>query len=253
MENIKGIASYCQECGACRGAIETTPTVKSENNLVEIIVDEVIKTLYGQEKVGESSTDLPLIPLGVSNHHIHLTEATFQQLFGPGAKLETFRELYQPGDIAAKQAVTIVGSKMRAIENVRILGPLRNYDQVELSLTDAIQLGINPPIRNSGDLKGSAPLTLVGPKGAVFLEECAIIANRHMHLPSDIAKKFEVNDGDFCKVRIGGSKSTIFENVLVRINDAWKLQMHLDTDDANAANVRCKTKVEFLEKSQDQL
>jgi putative phosphotransacetylase len=246
MENTKGIASYCQECGACRGALDTTPSIESNNNLVEIIVDEVVKTLYGKEKTAESSSELPLIPLGVSNHHIHLTEATFKNLFGPDAKLETFRELYQPGDIAAKQAVTIVGSKMRAIENVRILGPLRDYDQVELSLTDAIQLGINPPIRNSGDLKGSAPLTLVGPKGAMFLKECAIIANRHMHMPGDIARKFGVNDGDFCKVRIGGLKGTIFENVLVRINDAWKLQMHLDTDDANAANVRCKTKVEFI-------
>ena len=246
MENTKGIASYCQECGACRGAIDTTPSIESDNNLVEIIVDEVFKTLYGEEKVEKSSSELPLIPLGVSNHHIHLTEATFQKLFGPDAKLETFRELYQPGDIAAKQAVTIVGSKMRAIENVRILGPLRDYDQVELSLTDAIQLGINPPIRNSGDLKGSAPLTLVGPKGAIFLKECTIIANRHMHMPGDIAQKFGVIDGDFCKVRIGGLKGTIFENVLVRINDAWKLQMHLDTDDANAANVRCKTKVEFI-------
>jgi len=249
MEHTKGIASYCQECGACRGAIDTIPPEKSKNNLVEIIVDEVIKTLYDEEKAAESSSELPLIPLGVSNHHIHLTDDTFQKLFGPEAKLETYRELYQPGDIAAKQAVTIVGSKMRAIENVRILGPLRNYNQVELSLTDAIQLGINPPIRNSGDLKGSAPLTLVGPKGAVFLEECAIIANRHMHMPGDIANKFGVKDGDFCKVRIGGIKGTIFENVLVRVNDAWKLQLHLDTDDANAANVRCKTKVEFMDKN----
>ena len=251
MENKKGIASYCQECGACRDCIDPVPQVKDENDLVGIIVDEVIKTLYGEEKVEDTSNGLPLIPLGVSNHHIHLTEATFHKLFGPDAKLETYRELYQPGDIAAKQAVTIVGSKMRSIENVRILGPLRNYDQVELSLTDAIQLGINPPVRNSGDLKGAAPLTLVGPKGAVYLKECAIIANRHMHMPSDIANKFGVKDGDFCKVRIGGSKGTIFENVLVRVNDAWKLQIHLDTDDANAANVRCETKVEFIEKTQE--
>ena len=220
MENVTGIASYCQDCGACRGSIESAPPNKNENNLVEIIVDEVIKSLYGEEKNIESSSELPLIPLGVSNHHIHLTETTFQKLFGKDTKLETYRELYQPGDIAAKQSVTIVGSKMRAIENVRILGPLRNYDQVELSLTDAIQLGINPPIKNSGDLEGAAPLTLVGPKGAIFLNECAIIANRHLHVPGDIANEFGVKDGDFCKVRIDGLKPTIFENVLVRINDA---------------------------------
>ena len=247
MSNKQGIASYCQECGRCE-AMSNGSVGSFDDNLVEIIVDEVIRTITGKTEVSESASKHPLIPLGVSNHHVHLTKETFEKLFGPEVELKTYRELYQPGDIAAKQTVTIVGSKMRAIQNVRILGPLRNYDQVELSLTEAVQLGINPPIRNSGDLEGAAPLTLVGPKGSVYLAECAIVANRHMHMPSDVARQFGVENGDYCKVRIGGIKATIFENVLVRVNDEWKLQMHLDTDDANAANVRCETKVEFIGK-----
>ncbi|MEE4312280.1 MAG: phosphate propanoyltransferase [candidate division KSB1 bacterium] len=249
MSDCKGIASYCQECGACEVSTGNGKDL-SDPNLIEMIVDEVVRTIHGETAGDKTDSALPLIPLGVSNRHIHLTQETFEKLFGAGADLERYRDLYQPGDIAAKQTLTIVGSKLRAIPNVRILGPLRNYDQVELSLTDAVTLGINPPIRNSGDLKGAAPLTLVGPKGSVYLEECAIIAIRHMHVPGDIAKQFGVEDGDYCKVRISGKKSTIFENVLVRINDAWKLQLHLDTDDANAANVRCDTKVEFMGKMQ---
>ncbi len=243
----KGIASYCQECGRCN-AIPVDTLETFDDNLVEIIVDEVIKTICDSGDRKKPVSKVPFIPLGVSNHHVHLTKDTFEKLFGTGAELETFRELYQPGEIAAKQMVTIVGSKMRAIQNVRILGPLRNYDQVELSLTDAIQLGINPPIRNSGDLKGAAPLTIAGPEGSIYLKECAIIANRHVHLPGKIANNFGVQDGDFCKVRISGKKGTIFENVLVRVNDAWRPQIHLDTDDANAADVRCETNVEFVGK-----
>lgn len=243
----KGIAPYCQDCGRCNAVpVENIETL--DDNLVEIIVDEVIKTIYDRGDGKKPESEIPLIPLGVSNHHAHLTKDTFEKLFGTGAELKTYRELYQQGEIAAKQTVTIVGSKMHAIQNVRILGPLRNYDQVELSLTDAIQLGINPPIRNSGDLKGAAPLTLVGPAGSVYLDECAIIANRHIHMPGEVANTFGVQNGDFCKVRISGTKGTVFENVLVRVNDAWRLQIHLDTDDANAANVRCETKVEFVGK-----
>lgn len=158
------------------------------------------------------------------------------------------RPLYQPGEFASKHTLTIVGPKLRSIPGVRILGPLRNYDQVEVSLTDAVFLGIDPPVTNSGNLKDAAPLTLVGPNGSVYLEKCAIVANRHLHMPSSEAARLGVKEGDLCRVRIGGDKPTIFENVLVRTNDNWKLQIHLDTDDANAANVREDTLVEFLGK-----
>ena len=162
--------------------------------------------------------------------------------------LEKYRPLYQPDDFAAKQTVTIVGSKMRAIQNVRILGPLRQYDQVELSMTDAIYLGINPPVRDSGDLNGAAPLSLIGPAGSVYLTQCAIIASRHIHMSNTDAEKFGVKNGDLCRIRLHGYKPTIFENVLVRINDSWKLQLHLDTDEANATGSICGAKAEFLGK-----
>lgn len=247
MVNRKGLASYCQDCGLCTLDTQKEPTAINKN-LVEIIVDEVVRSLRGKVPDGTSESGRPLIPLGVSNHHVHLTEATFKMLFGPKAELEKYRDLYQPGEIAAKQTVTVVGPKMRALQNVRILGPLRDYDQVELTLSDAIALGISPPIRNSGDLKGAAPLTIVGPESSVFIKECGIVANRHLHLPGDTAIQLDVKDKDFCKMRIGGAKGIIFENVLVRVNDAWRPQIHLDTDDANAANVRCDMLVEFYGK-----
>ena len=190
----------------------------------------------------------PRIPLGISNRHIHLTEKTFHQLFGNDAVFETMRPLYQPGEFASMHQLTVVGPKMRSIPNVRILGPLRSYDQVEISLTDAIFLGITPPVENSGSLENASALTLVGPKSSLFLEHCAIIANRHIHLSNAEAQKFGLKNGDYCKVRISGSRSTIFENVLIRTNDAWKLQIHLDTDDANAAYVNRESFVELIGK-----
>ena len=159
------------------------------------------------------------------------------------------RPLYQPGEFASIHTLTIVGPKLRSIPGVRILGPLRNYDQVEVSLTDAIFLGIDPPVTNSGNLKEAAPLTLVGPNGSVYLDRCAIVANRHLHMTTSDAARLGVKEGDYCKVRISGEKPTIFENVLVRTNDNWKMQIHLDTDDANAENVREETLVEFIGKT----
>ncbi len=245
MSNQKGIASYCQGCGTCTST--TYGNGEIDEQLVDLIVDEVVKTL-DVFTPGIRVSEFPLIPLGVSNRHIHITKETFAKLFGAEKKMESFRDLYQPGEFASKHTLTIVGAKMRAIQNVRILGPMRNYDQVELALTDAVLLGIKPPVRNSSDLKTSAPLTWVGPKRSVYLPECGIIANRHIHMSLEHAAIFSVKNGNFCKVRIGCIKSTIFENVLIRVKEGWKLHIHLDTDDANAANVRCETKVEFLGK-----
>jgi len=249
--NEKGLASYCQECGACAVVCEgLQPQV--DDHLVDYIYEEVLKVLPPESIAkmipSQSKTEALRIPLGVSNRHIHMTPDNFSTLFGPESSLEKYRDLYQPGDFAAEQTVTIVGSKMRAIQNVRILGPLRDYTQVEISLTDSIGLGVKPPVRNSGDLRGAAPLTLVGPKGSVYLEHVAIIASRHVHMGPRDAERFGVQDGDYIKVHVGGEKPTVFEKILVRTNKNWKLQLHLDTDEANAANVRCSTEVEFIEK-----
>ena len=216
--------------------------------LVDRIVREVREALALKAGGGEGLHNGNAIPLGVSNRHIHLTRGTFEKLFGAGAAFEEMRSLYQPGEFASKHTLTIIGPKQRPISGVRILGPLRNYDQVEITLTDAITLGINPPVVNSGTLDDAAPLTLVGPAGSVYLPKCAIIASRHIHMTSGDAARFGVQEGDYCKIRVGGIKSTLFENVLVRINDNWLLQAHLDTDDANAANIRSETHVEFIGK-----
>ncbi len=223
-------------------------SIPSNDQLIEIIVEEVQKNLQLAKKTAVVTSIHPRIPLGVSNRHIHLTQNTFARLFGAGTAFESDRPLYQPNEFASKHVLTIIGSKMRSIANVRILGPLRNYDQVELTLTDSIFLGIDAPVQNSGNLKGAAPLTLVGPAGSVYIKECALVASRHIHMTNQHAQIFGVKSGDICRVKIGGVKSTIFENVLVRTNDDWKLQIHLDTDDANAANVRTDIDVEFIGK-----
>jgi len=217
------------------------------NQLIDLVVEEVKRVLF-RTSSGISTSGYSPIPLGVSNRHIHLTQATFHKLFGPDAEFEEMRPLYQPGEFASKHTVSVVGPKLRNIPSIRILGPLRNYDQVEVSMTDAIFLGINPPVANSGTLGEAAPLTLIGPKGSVYLEKCAIIASRHVHMTNSDAANYGLKDGDFCKVRVGGNKGTTYENVLVRTNDSWKLQIHLDTDDANAANIINETHVEFVGK-----
>ena len=237
-----------ERCSCAQGT-----AIVPQDELIDIIVKSIHAVLQTdpvrRDASGGSGTQSLGIPLGISNRHIHLTSKTFHQLFGEKAEFESMRPLYQPGEFASVHTLTIVGPKLRSIPGVRILGPLRNYDQVEVSLTDAIFLGIDPPVTNSGNLKDAAPLTLVGPNGSVYLEHCAIVANRHLHMTTSDAARLGVKDGDYCMVRIGGDKPTIFDNVLVRTNDNWKIQIHLDTDDANAANVREETFVEFLGKS----
>jgi putative phosphotransacetylase len=233
--------------GSCGCAVRQAGN-SPDDALVEMIVREVSSAMRSSRVPSPSAAARSAIPLGVSNRHIHLTPGTFARLFGEGARFEEMRPLYQPGEFASKHALTIVGPKLRSIPAVRILGPLRKYDQVEVSLTDAVFLGIDPPVANSGTLDQAAPLTLVGPNASVYLEKVAIVASRHIHMTNADAARFGVRDGDFCKVRVTGAKSTIFENVLIRTNDSWKLQIHLDTDDANAANIREDAVVEFLGK-----
>ena len=221
------------------------------DQLVDIVAEEVKKNINNENMSIESysvSDNTKDIPVGISNRHLHITEKTFAKLFGKDTEFQKYTDLYQTGEFASKHKVSILGPKKRAIQGVRILGPFRDYDQVEVSATDARRLGIDPPVRNSGNLDGACPLTLVGPAGSVYLEECAIIANRHIHMTDQDARSFGVQDGDFCKVRYGGERGIVFENVLVRTKDSYKLQMHLDTDDGNAAGIENGDYVEFYGK-----
>lgn len=231
-------------------ACSRTIDAPSDEAFVDLIVREVTFALRSKPdgKNAMAAAGPGRIPLGVSNRHAHLSQATFQKLFGEGMAFEQMRPLYQPGEFASRHALTIVGPKLRSIPGVRILGPLRKYDQVEVSLTDAVFLGIDPPVVNSGSLDAAAPLTLVGPNSSVYIEKCAIVASRHIHMTNDDARQLGVKNGDRCRVRVAGAKGTVFENVLIRTDDNWLLQIHLDTDDANAANIRDDTHVEFLGK-----
>jgi len=186
------------------------------------------------------------IPVGISVRHVHLCKEDLETLYGAGTELHTMRELYQHGSYAAEETVGLVGPKMRMLEKVRILGPLRDRSQVELAKTDAIYLGINAPLRISGDIKGSAPITIVGPKGEVRLKDGCIRAMRHIHMGTREAEYFGLKDGDRVKLRVGGPTAVTFENVVVRIGENLKLEVHLDTDEGNVADIHCNQEVEIF-------
>ncbi|HHT62227.1 MAG: phosphate propanoyltransferase [Bacillota bacterium] len=177
------------------------------------------------------------IPVGISNRHVHLSRHDLEILFGRDAMLTKFKDLSQPGQYACQEKVTLVGPK-GVIENVRVLGPTRKNTQVEISVSDCFKLGIQAPIRDSGDLAGSAGLTLVGPAGSVTVPEGAIIAARHIHMHPKDAEYFGVKDGDRVNVECTGPRGVVFCEVLVRVNENYKLEMHVDMDEANAASLR---------------
>lgn len=189
------------------------------------------------EAQGTGGADNGDIPVGVSNRHIHLTRADVDTLFGAGYELQPLKDLSQPGQYACKECLTIVGPSLRPIENVRVLGPLRKATQVEISRTDSFTLKVKPPVRESGKLDGSAAITIIGPKGVITIPQGCIIANRHIHMSPADGERFGVKDGDYVTVDAEGTRRTRFFDVQVRVNDAFRLEMHVDTDDANAAGI----------------
>lgn len=200
---------------------------------VELITRLVMESLNKQE---EKSGKGYMVPIGVSARHIHLTQSDLEVLFGPGYQLTKKKDL-MGGQFASNELVTIVGLKLRAIENVRILGPCRSKSQVEISATDAMKLGIKAPLRESGDIAGSAPIALVGPKGALYLKEGCIVAARHIHMSPADAQAAGVHDGDFVSVKADNERGTIFNHVKIRVDESFTLEMHVDTDEANASQI----------------
>lgn len=199
---------------------------------VETITKLVLEAVQQREEKGAGF----IVPAGVSARHIHLSREHVDILFGNGYQLTRKKEL-MGGQYASNELVTIVGLKLRAIENVRILGPVRKQSQVEISATDAVKLGIKAPVRESGDLKGSAPVAVVGPKGALYLEEGCIIAQRHIHMAPADARAAGVQDGDIVSVKADNERGTVFNHVKIRVHDSFTLEMHIDTDEANAARI----------------
>ena len=187
----------------------------------------------------------PLV-VNVSARHMHVSPENLEILFGAGAKLTKLKDLYQEGEFASEQLVTLVGPRQRVIPNVRILGPTRNYTQVELSYTDGIYLGIDLPLRTSGDHQGTAGCVLVGPKGAIAIKQGVIRAERHVHMhPSDCAH-YGVRDGDYMKLRIEGPCGVTFDRVKVREHPKVKLEVHIDTDEGNACDLDSATHMELF-------
>lgn len=205
-----------------------------EQSQVEKIAKLVIEALE------KKTTDGYAVPIGVSARHVHLTQEHVETLFGKGYTLTKKKEL-MGGQFAANETVTIVGLKLRAIENVRVLGPVRKQSQVEISATDTVKLGIRAPIRESGNLKGSAPIAIVGPKGAIYLDEGCIVAKRHIHMSPADAQAAGVKDGDIVSVSVDNERGTIFNNVQIRVDPSFTLEMHIDTDEANASKIACGT------------
>ena len=193
------------------------------------------------EVLGDEVSAVPkdgfMVPIGVSARHVHLTQEHVEVLFGAGYQL-TKKKGLMGGQFASNEQVTIVGTKLRAIENVRILGPVRKESQVEISMTDARTLGVAPVVRNSGDIAGSAPIALVGPKGALYLKEGCIVAKRHIHMAPGDAAAAGVADKDVVSVVSLGGRGTTFDEVLVRVDPSFTLEMHIDTDEANAGRIK---------------
>lgn len=208
-----------------------------EDRTVELITRTVLNVLSTREKNGLENPLGFSVPIGISARHIHLTQEAVEILFGKGYQLTKKKDL-MGGQFASNELVTIVGLKLRAIENVRVLGPARKANQVEISATDAIKLGIKAPVRESGNIKGSAPIAVVGPKGVLYLEEGCIVAKRHIHMSPEDAAQSGCKDGDTVSVKVDNERGTVFNHVQIRVDKSFTLEMHIDTDEANAAGIK---------------
>lgn len=215
----------------------------------EKTVSDIVRRVLETYRIGsqESKNDDGLVPVGVSNRHIHLTQEHLDILFGKGYQLTKLKDLSQPGQFACKEQLTLIGPSLKAIEGVRVLGPLRSKSQVEISRTDSFLLKVKPPVRESGNIEGSAPITIVGPKGIVTLKEGCIIANRHIHMSIEDGERFGCKDGDYVTVETkGDGKRTTLYDVQIRVNKNFVLEMHLDTDDANACGIGNGSRVKIV-------
>ena len=208
-----------------------------KDELVQIITKMVKETLTINDKL--------LVPVGISGRHVHLSREHMDILFGKGTTLTKKKDL-MGGQFAAEECVTILGAKLNSMENVRILGPLRKESQIELSKTDSIKLGLKAPTRESGKLLNSAPITLVGPKGAIALSEGCIVAKRHIHMSVEEGNKFGLENNQVVNVKVPGERGGLLGNVQIRIDHTYSLEMHIDTDEANAMEIKCGSLLEIL-------
>jgi propanediol utilization protein len=218
-----------------------------DRSLVESIVRQIVLAQTGGRATAKAAEPAkPNLVVSISARHCHLTDEHVEILFGPGAKLIPEKPLYQDGFYAAEQTVMIVGPRRRMLPTVRVLGPTRPHSQVELAFTDSISLGIDAPVRHSGNIQGTPGCVLVGPKGVVELNEGVIRAARHVHMNFDHAAYYGVKNGDFMRLRVESPQcAVVFEDLLVRADKNAKLEVHIDTDEGNACYLDAATKVEL--------
>lgn len=216
-----------------------TTATALDRSLVERIVREIVLR-------NAPPTGAPKLVVSISARHVHLTDQHVEILFGAGKTLTPEKNLYQDGFYAAAETVMVVGPRRRMLPSVRVLGPTRPYSQVELAFTDAISLGIDLPVRLSGNIEDTAGCVLVGPAGVVELKQGVIRAARHVHMNLDHAAHYDVTNGSRMSLRIEGACSTVFRDLLVRADATSKLEVHLDTDEGNAADLEHATHVELL-------
>ncbi|KUK31145.1 MAG: Phosphate propanoyltransferase [Thermoanaerobacterales bacterium 50_218] len=202
---------------------------------VDLIAHAVARALSAS--MAQELSEYVQIPVGVSARHVHLSPEHIEVLFGKGYQLTPIRELSQPGEFAAKETVTLVGPR-GVLQGVRVLGPPRSKTQVEISKTDGYILGIDPPVRVSGDHRDTPGCIIVGPHGAVKIESGVICAMRHIHISPELATNLGLHDGDFVRVKAAGDRKVIFDKVIVRVSPRAVFEMHIDTDEANAAGLR---------------
>ncbi len=222
-------------------------TLALDRNQVERLVREALtRHLPTNGHAKANGRPAPRLVVNISARHCHVTQQDLERLFGPGHQLHIHKPLYQDGFFAAEEAVTIIGPRHRTISGLRILGPCRDHSQVELAFTDAISLGLDIPVRKSGDHRDSPGCYLLGPKGMIELPRGVIRHERHVHIGPADAAHYGVKDGDRMNLRVKSSCSMVLEDLLVRLSPASKLEVHLDTDEGNACDLPHATKVELF-------
>jgi putative phosphotransacetylase len=212
--------------------------------VIEKLVRQAVYQRLGKPLPRTAMAPNPLV-VNVSARHCHLTSEAVEALFGQGHKLTLLKALYQEGQFAAKEVITLIGPRSRVISNLRILGPCRTLNQVELAYTDAIALGFEVPLRLSGDIEGTPGCMLMGPAGFFEMPNGVIRARRHAHLHPDDARFYEVNNGDAMQLKIGGECGLALKHVLARVHESFKLEVHIDTDEGNACNLHPETACEL--------
>ncbi len=220
--------------------------------VVEHLVRQAVYERLRKPLPAPATAPNPLV-VNVSARHCHLTPEAVETLFGKGHQLGVHKWLYQDGQFAAKETLTLIGPRSRVISNLRILGPSRNINQVELAYTDGIALGFDLPLRISGDIKGTAGCMLMGPAGFFEMSEGVIRALRHVHMSPEDADSYNVKPGGQMKLRIGGPCGVTLDNLLARVDKAFKLEVHIDTDEGNACNLQPNTSCELISTLNHQL